>query len=651
MDFKQYADTYYESGLSVIPIDEKKVPIGGWKERQEKLQAPIITSNASGIGVVCGKVSGNVSAIDVDTKYDLTKSLFTDYIDLIKKISPGLMEKMVVQQTRSGGYHLVYKCEKIYGNTKLAQRDATAEELIGNTNNKVRVLIETRGEGGYIAVYPTPNYSLGLGELTKINTITEAEQEVLFDCARTFNTYINTPALKSAEKKHYAPLPGVELSAFDDYNQRGDVLSLLQEYGWKETLAKGSKHWMLRPGGEGNWSADWDDIKRIFYVWSTSTEFESNVGHNAVKVLTVLKFNGSFEESSRWLYSNGYGTKHKSESNHAAPSSPYDDKKTEEAPITDFIISVKVADDYLESIRNGTFEVGKQTGIPELDNFWRLKKATSTGFLGLDNVGKSAVVWYIATLAAQKYGFKFAIHHAENKSGGVKRKLIEFYTCKSILDLKKPEYMAAKEWVEKHFYLLTKDEMLTVPQYLGIAERMAGEYGVNGLILDPYNSFFKPENKERHEWDYRVMSNIRGFVERNDCTLFLLMHAVTEALRRKYPAGHRLAGYPMPPDKSDAEGGGKFANRLDDFVTIHRLTQHPTDYMITEFHVKKIKEMETGGRPTPLEEPVKLVAIPGMIGFESEKGFNPMLGKYSDLKNPLRPPVVAGGNPSEDLPF
>ena len=27
--------------------------------------------------------------------------------------------------------------------------------------------------------------------------------------------------------------------------------------------------------------------------------------------------------------------------------------------------------------------------------------------------------------------------------------------------------------------------------------------------------------------------------------------------------------------------------------------------MVTEIHVRKIKDTETGGRPTPLEEPIK----------------------------------------------
>jgi len=50
-------------------------------------------------------------------------------------------------------------------------------------------------------------------------------------------------------------------------------------------------------------------------------------------------------------------------------------------------------------------------------------------------------------------------------------------------------------------------------------------------------------------------------------------------------------------------------------LTIHRITQHPTDWMVTELHVRKIKDTETGGRPTPLDIPVKFEMYKGGCGF------------------------------------
>ena len=71
----------------------------------------------------------------------------------------------------------------------------------------------------------------------------------------------------------------------------------------------------------------------------------------------------------------------------------------------------------------------------------------------------------------------------------------------------------------------------------------------------------------------------------------------------------------MPPMASDVEGGGKFVNRSDEFFVIHRYTQHPQHWIYTDIHVRKIKELESGGRPTPLEDPVRLESTKGNCGF------------------------------------
>jgi hypothetical protein len=74
-------------------------------------------------------------------------------------------------------------------------------------------------------------------------------------------------------------------------------------------------------------------------------------------------------------------------------------------------------------------------------------------------------------------------------------------------------------------------------------------------------------------------------------------------------------GFPAAPNKADTEGGGKFSNRADEFLTIHRYVQHPTEYNVTQVHVRKVKETETGGRPTMLDEPVLFKMEKGYYGF------------------------------------
>jgi hypothetical protein len=66
---------------------------------------------------------------------------------------------------------------------------------------------------------------------------------------------------------------------------------------------------------------------------------------------------------------------------------------------------------------------------------------------------------------------------------------------------------------------------------------------------------------------------------------------------------------------ADVEGGGKWGNRADDVITIHRYTQHSLDWMYSELHVRKVKEVETGGRPTPIDNPIRLRMKQDNVGF------------------------------------
>ena len=108
---------------------------------------------------------------------------------------------------------------------------------------------------------------------------------------------------------------------------------------------------------------------------------------------------------------------------------------------------------------------------------------------------------------------------------------------------------------------------------------------------------------------------MRLFCKENNVTLWLNAHAVTEALRRKHPSGHEFEGLPQPCGMADTEGGGKWGNRADDVISIHRYTQHPTRWMVSDIHVVKVKETETGGRPTGMDTPISLRMQAGNVAF------------------------------------
>jgi len=70
------------------------------------------------------------------------------------------------------------------------------------------------------------------------------------------------------------------------------------------------------------------------------------------------------------------------------------------------------------------------------------------------------------------------------------------------------------------------------------------------------------------------------------------------------------------------EGGKSFLNRCDDFITIHRLVKHETMKYVTLISVDKIKDTDTGGKHTLLDEYIFCDFNRG-LGFEIES-VNPL---------------------------
>ena len=263
------------------------------------------------------------------------------------------------------------------------------------------------------------------------------------------------------------------------------------------------------------------------------------------------------------------------------------------------IVDHRQQDDYLELLRQDKIPQGKGLGIT-LDNHLRFKEGKLNMILGHANVGKTFwVVWYLVALAF-KYEFKVLIYAAENTVHGLKRNIIELYANQKITTMTPKQLEECKEWVESHFDFIEYERLVTIDEFMKDVQKM-GKYDI--LMIDPHNSF-KRTGMNAHEHDYQTAAKLRLFARKFNTTVFMCIHAATEALRKTHKSGD-YEGLPIPPNAADAEGGGKWVNRADDFIVIHRYTQSQDSWMFTDVHVKKVKETETGGKPTYLDYPVK----------------------------------------------
>lgn len=263
------------------------------------------------------------------------------------------------------------------------------------------------------------------------------------------------------------------------------------------------------------------------------------------------------------------------------------------------IINHRHNDEFLELLRLNKVPIGKGIGI-ELDEYLRFKEASFNIILGHANVGKTYFVLYYLLCLSVKHDLKHLIYSAENTVVGMKRNLIELFMGKKIIELTENELQTAKNFIELHFDFIDSSKALTIEDFMkGVQE--LGNYDV--LMIDPHNSFLRPKHSNAHEYDYEMATKLRLFAKKTNTTIYLCIHAATEALRKTHKEGD-YEGHPMPPNMADAEGGGKWGNRADDFLVIHRYVADALNWMYTHVHVRKVKETETGGKPTPLNQGV-----------------------------------------------
>lgn len=311
MNNKQAAHQYHAWSLAAIPTDSSKRSILPWKQYEttpptpEQIDDIFGRRGAVGLAIICGATSNNLEVIDCDLKYDITGTLWDRFCEALTDLS--IFDKLVIVSTISNGFHLYYRCECIEGNQKLAQRYTTDEEKMDNPNSKIRVLLETRGQAGYVIAPPSAGYKLVQGAFDKIPVLSIEERDAMLACARSFNEVVDEvpityrhPAAKSSSK-----------SPFTDYNERGDIIGLLQKHGWTVVGQNLSKTLLLRPGNtDKKSSGDYNHDMGLFSVFTTSTEFTAMKGYRPAAVYCKLECNDNWKECYRRLSDEGYGEQH-----------------------------------------------------------------------------------------------------------------------------------------------------------------------------------------------------------------------------------------------------------------------------------------------------------------------------------------------------
>ena len=301
----------HRAGLCVVPPaqDGTKRPFipsgGGWKHYQQQRPTPALlkqwydpSNGLTGLGLVCGKVSGNLEALDFDTREAWDEfcqmAEHCGIAPLVDRIWAGYGEMS------PRGAHLIYRCSEIAGNMKLA-RQADGKKAI----------IETRGEGGYIIVAPSNGsvhpsggeYRCVSGSIATIVEISPIERKDLIELAKTMTRFVRAESTQvESASTGAAGRPG------EDFNARASWSDVLEPHGWRKVFQRGDTTYWRRPQKTEGVSATTGYAGSDYlYVFTTSTALESERGYTKFGAYALLNHNADFRAATKALAAQGYG--------------------------------------------------------------------------------------------------------------------------------------------------------------------------------------------------------------------------------------------------------------------------------------------------------------------------------------------------------
>jgi len=334
---------FYLEGIVPLPVNrhrQKAPAVSSWTQYQKQMPSKeqILEwfSKADGLGVLCGQVSGNLFMIELEGRAATlqTIDLLThrakenNILDLFERLNAGYVER-----SPSGGLHWLLKSEgQIPGNEKFARRI--------DDNGVISVLAESRGEGGFVVVAPTPGichptgngWHIIRGNPKTIPTFTEDEFDALRELFISLDEMPKEQYKEpiTRERAMGASLPG------DDFNARMSWEELLIADGWTKlhTDSMGKTDWR-RPGKDYGISATTNyQGNDLFHVFTSSVALDSDKSYSKFAYVALTKFGGDFNACANALRSQGFGSATALQSlGEASPVPLYDEQGLLKSPL------------------------------------------------------------------------------------------------------------------------------------------------------------------------------------------------------------------------------------------------------------------------------------------------------------------------------
>jgi twinkle protein len=142
----------------------------------------------------------------------------------------------------------------------------------------------------------------------------------------------------------------------------------------------------------------------------------------------------------------------------------------------------------------------------------------------------------------------------------------------------------AKKFISNHYHWIRPNkDVYTLDNILHSAKGLIKRYGINGLIIDPYNKVYADIGKQS-ETNYinQFLTKLTMFKQKYDIHIFLVAHP--RKMQKKDNGLYEV------PSLYDVAGSANFYNQVDNGITVYRDFKNE----VTNVYVQKVKFRHIG---------------------------------------------------------
>jgi twinkle protein len=248
----------------------------------------------------------------------------------------------------------------------------------------------------------------------------------------------------------------------------------------------------------------------------------------------------------------------------------------------------------LEQLYDRGPDRGLSTGWDSVDRIYTIKPGEMTIVTGIPGSGKSEWLDALQINMIGQHDWRFAVCSPENwPPERHAKKYVEKVVSRpfGIHGQHKPRMekrQIAEALLQLHqhiFFIMPKDELLTIEIILEKARALIARHGVNGLIVDPWNELEHMMEPGQREDMYisKQLTRLRRFARTNGIHIWVVAHP--RNLRKDENGDYK------PPTMYEISGGAQWRNKADNGICVHRPNFNRDETII---YTQKIRFKEVG---------------------------------------------------------